>query len=51
MLSSDREREHMAAAMRNRIDGVARDLVLLPAGIELTEYASFCTALTAAGHP
>ena len=51
MLSSDREREHMAAAMRNRIDGVARDLVLLPAGTELTEYASFCTALTAAAHP
>jgi GTP-binding protein EngB required for normal cell division len=51
MLSSDREREHMAAAMRNRIDGVARDLVLLPAGTELTEYARFCTALTAAAHP
>ena len=51
MLSSDRERQHMAAAMRNRIDGVARDLVLLPAGTELTEYARFCTALTAAAHP
>jgi len=51
MLSSDREREHMAAAMRARIDAVARDLVLLPAGTELIEYASFCTALTAAGHP
>jgi hypothetical protein len=50
MLSSDREREHMAAAMRNRIDGVARDLVLLPVGTELTEYARFCTFLTAA-HP
>ena len=51
MLSSDREHEHTAAAMRNRIDGVARDLVLLPAGTELTEYARFCTALTAAAHP
>ena len=51
MLSSDRERQHTAAAMRNRIDGVARDLVLLPAGTELTEYARFCTALTAAAHP
>ena len=51
LLSSDREREHMAAAMRNRIDSVARDLVLLPAGTELTEYARFCTALTAAAHP
>jgi len=51
LLSSDREREHTAAAMRNRIDGVARDLVLLPAGTELTEYARFCTALTAAAHP
>ena len=51
MLSSDREREHTAAAMWNRIDGVARDLVLLPAGTELTEYARFCTALTAAAHP
>ena len=51
MLSSDREREHMAAAMRARIDAVTRDLVLLPAGTELAEYASFCTALTAAAHP
>jgi GTP-binding protein EngB required for normal cell division len=51
MLSSDREREHTADAMRNRIDGVARDLVLLPAGTELTEYARFCTALTAAARP
>ena len=50
LLSSDRERQHMAAAMRNRIDSVARDLVLLPAGTELTEYARFCTALTAAAH-
>ncbi len=51
MLSSDRERGHMATAMRNRIDGVTRDLVLLPAGTELTEYARFCTALTAAADP
>ena len=51
LLSSDREREQMAAAMRARIDAVARDLVALPAGIELTEYAAFCTALTAAGLP
>ena len=50
LLFSDRERQHMAAAMRNRIDSVARDLVLLPAGTELTEYARFCTALTAAAH-
>jgi GTP-binding protein EngB required for normal cell division len=51
MLSADREREQMAAAMRARIDAVARDLVVLPAGLELAEYAAYCTALTAAGHP
>ncbi len=51
MLASEREREHMAAIMRARIDAVARDLVVIPAGTELTEYAGFCTALTAAGHP
>ncbi len=51
MLSSDREREHMAAVMRARIDAVARDLVVIPAGTELTEYASFCTCLTAAARP
>ena len=51
LLSSDREREQMAAAMRARIDAVARDLVVLPAGLELAEYAAYCTALTAAGHP
>jgi GTP-binding protein EngB required for normal cell division len=49
LLSSDAERELMAAAMRARIDAVARDLVVLPAGTELTEYAAYCTALTAAG--
>jgi len=51
MLSSDREREHMAAVMRARIDAVARDLVVTPAAAELTEYASFCTSLTAAARP
>jgi GTP-binding protein EngB required for normal cell division len=51
MLSSDREREHMAAVMRARIDAVARDLVVIPAAAELTEYASFCTSLTAAARP
>jgi GTP-binding protein EngB required for normal cell division len=51
LLSSDREREQMAAAMRARIDAVARDLVVLPAGLELAGYAAYCTALTAAGHP
>ena len=48
MLASDREREHVAGVMRARIDAVARDLVVMPAGTELTEYARFCTALTAA---
>ncbi len=49
LLSSDAERDLLAAAMRARIDAVARDLVVLPAGTELTEYAAYCTALTAAG--
>jgi hypothetical protein len=49
LLSSDAERDLLAAAMRARIDTVARDLVVLPAGTELTEYAAYCTALTAAG--
>jgi GTP-binding protein EngB required for normal cell division len=49
-LAFDREREQIAAAMRARIDAVARDLVVIPAGAELTEYARFCTELTAAGH-
>ncbi|HWG15819.1 MAG TPA: GTPase [Streptosporangiaceae bacterium] len=49
-LASDREREQIAAVMRSRIDAVARDLVVIPAGTELTEYARFCTELTAASH-
>jgi GTP-binding protein EngB required for normal cell division len=49
-LAFDREREQIAAAMRARIDAVARDLVVIPAGTELMEYARFCTELTAAGH-
>jgi GTP-binding protein EngB required for normal cell division len=48
-LASDREREQIAAAMRSRIDAVARDLVVIPAGTELTAYTEFCTELTAAG--
>jgi GTP-binding protein EngB required for normal cell division len=48
-LASDREREQIAAAMRSRIDAVARDLVVIPAGTELTTYTEFCTGLTAAG--
>jgi GTP-binding protein EngB required for normal cell division len=48
-LAFDREREQIAAAMRARIDAVARDLVVIPAGTELMEYARFCTELTAAG--
>ena len=51
MLSSDREREQMAAVMRSRIDAVARDIVVIPAGTELAEYARFCTGLTAASRP
>ena len=51
MLSSDREREQMAAVMRSRIDAVARDIVVIPTGIELAEYARFCTGLTAASRP
>ncbi|HEY0718582.1 MAG TPA: GTPase [Streptosporangiaceae bacterium] len=47
-LASDREREQIAAIMRSRIDAVARDLVVIPAGTELAEYARFCTELTAA---
>jgi GTP-binding protein EngB required for normal cell division len=47
-LASDREREQIAAAMRSRIDAVARDLVVIPAGSELTTYTSFCGELTAA---
>ena len=34
--------------MRAHIDAVARDLVVIPAGTELMEYARFCTELTAA---
>jgi hypothetical protein len=48
-LAFDREREQIAATMRAHIDAVARDLVVIPAGAELTEYARFCTELTAAG--
>ncbi len=48
-LASDREREQIAAAMRSRIDAVARDLVVISAGTELTTYTAFCTELTAAG--
>ena len=51
MLSSDREREEMAAVMRSRIDAVARDIVVIPTGTELAEYARFCTGLTAASRP
>ncbi|MGO9783676.1 MAG: hypothetical protein ACLPQY_28550 [Streptosporangiaceae bacterium] len=51
MLSSDREREHMAAIMHSRIDAVARDLVVTPTGAELSGYAQFCTGLVAAGRP
>jgi hypothetical protein len=51
MLSSDREREHMAAIMRSRIDAVARDLVVTPTGAELSGYAQFCAGLVAAGRP
>src|SRR6201999_3250286 len=47
-LAFDREREQIAAAMRARIDAGARDLVVIPAGTELLEYARFCTELTAA---
>ena len=47
-LAFDREREQIAAAMRARIDAVARDLVVIPAGTELMEYARFCTELTVA---
>ena len=47
-LAFDREREQIAAAMRAHIDAVARDLVVIPAGAELTEYARFCTELTVA---
>jgi len=49
MLSSDREREHMAAIMYSRIDAVARDLVVTPTGAELSGYAQFCAGLVAAG--
>jgi GTP-binding protein EngB required for normal cell division len=48
-LAFDREREQIAAVMRAHIDAVARDLVVIPAGAELTEYARFCTELTTAG--
>jgi Trk-type K+ transport system membrane component len=47
-LSADRERERLEAVMRARIDAVARDLIVVPAGAELAEYARFCTDLTAA---
>jgi hypothetical protein len=47
-LSADRERERLEAVMRARIDAVARDLIVIPAGTELAEYAKFCTDLTAA---
>jgi GTP-binding protein EngB required for normal cell division len=47
-LAFDREREQIAAAMRAHIDAVARDLVVIPAGTELLEYARYCTELTAA---
>jgi GTP-binding protein EngB required for normal cell division len=49
LLSADREREGIAAVTRARIAAVARDLVVIPAGSELAEYARFCAELTMAG--
>jgi GTP-binding protein EngB required for normal cell division len=47
-LAADRERERMEILLREHIDAVARDLVVIPAGSELAEYARFCAELTAA---
>jgi hypothetical protein len=48
MLAAERERERAEQQMRSRVDGVARKLVLMPAGEELVEYERFRTELTTA---
>jgi hypothetical protein len=48
MLAAERERERAEQQMRSRVDAVARDLVLMPAGAELVEYERFRTELATA---
>jgi hypothetical protein len=48
MLAAERERERAEQQMRSRVDAVARELVLMPAGVELVEYERFRTELAAA---
>jgi hypothetical protein len=39
--AAERERDAAERAMRNRVAGVTRDLVLVPAGQEIAEYERF----------
>jgi hypothetical protein len=48
MLAAERERERAEQQMRSRVDAVARELVLMPAGVELVEYERFRTELAGA---
>jgi GTP-binding protein EngB required for normal cell division len=41
LLAADRERDAVEARLRNQASAVARDLILVPAGRELTEYERF----------
>jgi hypothetical protein len=44
----EREQARAADGMRERVESVARDLVLTPAGREIAEYERFRVALSAA---
>jgi hypothetical protein len=48
VLAADREREQAVRAIRARIAGVTRELVLAPVGAELAGYERFRTELAAA---
>jgi hypothetical protein len=51
VLAADREREQATRAIRSRVAGVTRDVVLAPAGAELADYEHFRTQLAAARAP
>jgi hypothetical protein len=46
--SATRERSRVQEAMRAKLERVAREMVLLPAGQELSEYRRFCSELRVA---
>jgi hypothetical protein len=47
VLATDKERERTEAAMRARVEAVAREMVVLPTARELADYARFCAELAA----